>query len=249
MTTSLERALRLEPPSNPEVLGIHFAAIESANATKTTPGDLHLVQALLRIGSVADSLAAVGVDVERARKGVSRVIAGLPRRPGPFARAYEALQNTRAILDPLHQVRAKALASGLQEITGPFALAVIVGESADRDLVDAFTSAGFSRSKYRWYVAHRGAVDASCPAAGPVRVVLYNDPFTPMDFVVAVLTEVFERDQDTARALMLRVHEEGSAALAAMDAELAARGLAEARARADKLDLPLRFGAERAVIE
>lgn len=219
--------------------------MESANATKTSPGDAHLVAALLRIGSVADGLAAVGVDVERAREGVARVIAGLPRRPGPFARAYEAIHNTRAVLDPLHHVRAKALASGLEEITGPFALPVLVGESGNSDLVGALTNAGFSRSKYRWQVAHRGAVDGSCPATGPVRVVLYDDPFTPMDFVVAVLTEVFDRDRETARALMLRVHEEKSAPLATMDAEVAARGLAEARARADKLDLPLRFGAER----
>jgi ATP-dependent Clp protease adaptor protein ClpS len=245
MTTSVERMLGLEPPANPEVLGINLAALESASSTKTLPGEPHLVEALLRIGSVVDSLTAVGVDVARAREGVARVVAALPRRPGLFTRVHEAVRNTRVVLDPLHRVRARALAAGLDELTGPFSLAVLVGESDRPDLLDALTSAGFSRAKYRWYVAHRAALDGECPARGPVRVVVYNDPFTPMDFVVAVLTESFARDPDTARALMARVHEEGSAPLAIMEAEVAARGLADARARADELELPLRFGVER----
>ncbi|MDB4996608.1 MAG: ATP-dependent Clp protease adapter protein ClpS [Myxococcaceae bacterium] len=119
-----------------------------------------------------------------------------------------------------------------------------MGDSDNKDLIEALTSAGFSRAKYRWYVAHRDARDATCPTTGPVRVVVYNDPFTPMDFVTTVLTEVFARDADTARDLMLRIHEKGSAPLALMDAEVAARALSSARARADKLDLPLRFGVE-----
>ena len=244
MTYSLDAAFRLHPPSNPEVLGVQMASLTRANETKTTPGDVHLVESLLTVDSVRDSLVAVGVDVDRARAGVARVIAALPRRPGFFTRVQSVLRDTQAIVDPFRHVRAKALAAGLPELKGGFALAVLVGDSDNKDLVEAFTSAGFSRAKYRWYVAHRDARDATCPVAGPVRVVFYNDPFTPMDFVTTLLTEVFARDADTARGLMRRIHEEGSAPLALMDAEVAARALADARARADKLELPLRFGVE-----
>jgi ATP-dependent Clp protease adapter protein ClpS len=244
MMNSIEETFRLHPPSNPEVLGVQMAALTRANETKTVPGDVHLVEALLRIDSVRDSLVAVGVDLERATEGVARVVAALPRRPGFFTRLQGAIRDTQAIIDPLRHVRAKALAAGLPELKGGFALAVLVGDSENKDLVEAFASAGFSRAKYRWYVAHREVRDATCPATGPVRVVVYNDPFTPMELVTTVLTEAFARDPDTARGLMLRIHEEGSAPLALMDAEVAARALADARARADKLDFPLRFGVE-----
>jgi ATP-dependent Clp protease adaptor protein ClpS len=40
-------------------------------------------------------------------------------------------------------------------------------------------------------------------------VVLLNDDFTPMDFVVMVLTRLFGRSQSEAEAIMLDVHKNG----------------------------------------
>lgn len=42
--------------------------------------------------------------------------------------------------------------------------------------------------------------------------VLHNDEVTPMDFVVALLVEIFRHTPETAQALMLTVHLEGKAA-------------------------------------
>jgi ATP-dependent Clp protease adaptor protein ClpS len=42
-------------------------------------------------------------------------------------------------------------------------------------------------------------------------VSLLNDDHTPMDFVVDVIEKVFDIDLESARHLMLRVHNEGSA--------------------------------------
>ena len=42
-------------------------------------------------------------------------------------------------------------------------------------------------------------------------VIFHNDDVTTMDFVVMALTQIFFKDQETAVALMLKVHEEGSA--------------------------------------
>ncbi len=41
------------------------------------------------------------------------------------------------------------------------------------------------------------------------KVILHNDDFTTMEFVVFVLSHVFLRSDDEAFAIMLKVHHEG----------------------------------------
>jgi ATP-dependent Clp protease adaptor protein ClpS len=41
------------------------------------------------------------------------------------------------------------------------------------------------------------------------QVLLLNDDFTPMEFVVFVLQEFFRHDLDTATLIMLKIHHEG----------------------------------------
>lgn len=41
------------------------------------------------------------------------------------------------------------------------------------------------------------------------QVVLLNDDYTPMDFVVAVIQEYFNKDRESAMQIMLKVHLEG----------------------------------------
>lgn len=38
------------------------------------------------------------------------------------------------------------------------------------------------------------------------QVLVYNDDFTPMDFVVNVLVQIFDKDEKSAVALMLSIH-------------------------------------------
>ena len=38
------------------------------------------------------------------------------------------------------------------------------------------------------------------------KVVMYNDDFTPMDFVVDILMDIFHKNQEEAMAIMMRIH-------------------------------------------
>ena len=56
-------------------------------------------------------------------------------------------------------------------------------------------------------VAERKAARTKPPAL--YQVVMLNDDYTPMEFVVMVLQRFFQRDMDTATHIMLKIHHEG----------------------------------------
>ncbi len=56
-------------------------------------------------------------------------------------------------------------------------------------------------------VAERKAARTKPPSL--YQVVLLNDDYTPMEFVVMVLRQFFQRDADTATHIMLKIHHEG----------------------------------------
>lgn len=65
-------------------------------------------------------------------------------------------------------------------------------------------------------VNHEGdlAVEEATPRLKPprkYRVVLLNDDYTPMEFVVQILTRFFAMDQEKATKIMLTVHTKGKA--------------------------------------
>ncbi|HKI60787.1 MAG TPA: ATP-dependent Clp protease adapter ClpS [Mariprofundaceae bacterium] len=43
------------------------------------------------------------------------------------------------------------------------------------------------------------------------RIIMLNDDYTPMEFVVDILIRLFHKSPDTAAQLMLQVHQKGSA--------------------------------------
>ena len=56
-------------------------------------------------------------------------------------------------------------------------------------------------------VAERKAAKTKPPQL--FQVVMLNDDYTPMEFVVMVLQQYFQRDPDTATLIMLKIHHEG----------------------------------------
>ncbi|MCH8501822.1 MAG: ATP-dependent Clp protease adapter ClpS [Aliidiomarina sp.] len=53
------------------------------------------------------------------------------------------------------------------------------------------------------------------------QVMLNNDDFTPMDFVIEVLVRFFRLDQESATEVMLKVHHHGKAVCGVYSAEIA----------------------------
>ena len=53
------------------------------------------------------------------------------------------------------------------------------------------------------------------------RVIMHNDDFTPMEFVVEILIDIFHKDLLEAERLMLMVHENGRAAVGSYSYDIA----------------------------
>jgi ATP-dependent Clp protease adaptor protein ClpS len=60
------------------------------------------------------------------------------------------------------------------------------------------------------------------------KVIILNDDTTPMEFVIFVLIDIFKHTQDSARDIMLQVHETGSGVAGTYTFEIAEAKAVEA---------------------
>ena len=77
-------------------------------------------------------------------------------------------------------------------------------------------------------------------------VVMFNDDFTTMEFVVEVLVEIFHKDEVTAQAIMLSVHKKGQAVVGKYPYDIAATKVSTALSRAKASGYPFRMTVEEA---
>ena len=75
-------------------------------------------------------------------------------------------------------------------------------------------------------------------------VVLHNDDFTPMDFVVYVLQEIFNHPFERAERIMLSVHNEGLGVAGVYRFEIAEQKAFEAAESAKEYQYPLKITIE-----
>ncbi|WP_434143811.1 ATP-dependent Clp protease adapter ClpS [Photobacterium leiognathi] len=78
------------------------------------------------------------------------------------------------------------------------------------------------------------------------KVILNNDDYTPMDFVIDVLQTFFSMDLEKAAELMLAVHYEGKAVCGTFTAEVAETKVAQVMMYAREHEHPLLCTMEKA---
>ena len=78
------------------------------------------------------------------------------------------------------------------------------------------------------------------------RVVLLNDDYTPMEFVVEVLQKVFSMDRTNATRIMLEVHTKGKGVCGVYTYEIAETKVAQVNSYSRENNHPLLCTMERA---
>ena len=72
-------------------------------------------------------------------------------------------------------------------------------------------------------------------------VVMINDDFTTMDFVVNILMDIFNKNREDANSLMLTVHKSGRAVVGVYPYDIALTKVNKATERAKKEGVPFRM--------
>ena len=76
------------------------------------------------------------------------------------------------------------------------------------------------------------------------KVVLYNDDYTPMEFVVVLLEQVFGKGPTEATQLMLEIHRSGQGIAGVYVIEVAETKVAVVHRKSEERGHPLRAGVE-----
>jgi ATP-dependent Clp protease adaptor protein ClpS len=77
------------------------------------------------------------------------------------------------------------------------------------------------------------------------KVLLYNDDYTPMEFVVSILEKLFGKGPSEATAIMLAIHNTGLGVAGVYVLDVAETKVASVHRIAEQRGYPLRSGVER----
>jgi ATP-dependent Clp protease adapter protein ClpS len=206
----------------------------------------HLLLALTDDPDAIPVMQACHVDIETLRRAISSSLAiqgtgpdGSPTRPDAGIPAV------------VQRAADRATRSGNEEVNGARVLVEMLAEPVGEFL----RQAGMTRFDAVNYISH-GHIDpydfgaGATPATGgeqPVgtgsamlEVKLFNDDFTPMEFVVEVLRNIFDFNRKDATRLMLSIHWNGVVTCGTLPSEVARLKVAQVREFARAHEHPLR---------
>ena len=78
------------------------------------------------------------------------------------------------------------------------------------------------------------------------KVIMLNDDYTTMEFVVEVLIKVFNKDLINAQRIMIEIHESGSGEVATYTYDIAQSKVQQVHRLAKEREYPLRCRTEKA---
>jgi ATP-dependent Clp protease adaptor protein ClpS len=78
------------------------------------------------------------------------------------------------------------------------------------------------------------------------KVLLHNDDYTSMEFVVAILEQIFQKNHEEAIRIMLNVHEQGIGVAGIYTKEICETKIALVHDLARRNEFPLRCSMEKA---
>jgi len=76
------------------------------------------------------------------------------------------------------------------------------------------------------------------------KVLLLNDDFSTMDFVIEILTKIFRKSLDEAEVIMLNIHNNGKEICGTYTKEIAFTKVSQVKSMARKAKFPLKAIAE-----
>jgi ATP-dependent Clp protease adapter protein ClpS len=183
----------------------------------------HLLLALIDDPDAAAVMRGCDVDCDRLRRDLIADLESAPERltaagsedSKPDATFHRVIQRAVIHVQP----------TGREEVTGTDVLVAVLDEresqaaalmqqqGTTRYVVTCYLSHGIARGNPASQEGSAGPVQAATPeeAAGSLaRVLLLNDDYTPMEFVVDVLQELFDHDHEAATRIMFEIHKHGS---------------------------------------
>jgi ATP-dependent Clp protease adapter protein ClpS/Zn-dependent protease len=199
----------------------------------------HVLAALARDAAGAAFLGSCGVDVVHLDSAMAASLEQLDstdRRAGPKTPGFD--QTLGRVL--LRALRATAHRSQSRLETGDVLASLLAEPKLPATVLLA--AEGLSRIRVLRVLSH-GTPDFSPgetgSPSGRAAVVLHNDDYTTMEFVVEILEQVLGIARAEAEAVMLRVHADGSAIGCVLDDGDARARIREAHARAEAAGFPL----------
>jgi len=77
------------------------------------------------------------------------------------------------------------------------------------------------------------------------KVIMFNDDYTTMDFVVDILMEFFNKNENEAVNLMYEIHKSGAGVCGVYPYEIAETKVKMVHSKAEEYGYPLRCGIEK----
>jgi ATP-dependent Clp protease adapter protein ClpS len=185
-------------------LALHNAFVNARQHRHQFIGVEHLLLAILETPSAVRLLQASGARLDDLRKTLTDHLAA---QTPQFATDEEVdTQPTIAFQRTIQRAILRVQSSGKTQVLGSDVLSAILLEKK---------SHAAQLLKHQGIEQNASSVvqptDQAADASPDVQVVLHNDDFTPMEFVVQVLERFFGMNREEATEAMLEVHRSGSA--------------------------------------